>query len=201
MNRWELLLLALALWTALGLAGTALALIRRERQKARRGLAWIAAVWVLYLAVELAAARMQKQRIFAAGQRKCFDEMCFSVAAVDEVPSFFGRNVPGDGTKLVRVSVLLENKGRGHAQSERLLRAYLMDRTGRGWTELPGLGGNPLSSLVSPGGVVTSRPVFRVPANTDILGLVLTQGHTQPGRLVIGDSDSIGHLPDLFALP
>ncbi len=200
MNRWELLLLALALWTGVGLAGTVLALVRRERQRALRGGVWIIGVWIFYLAVEFAVAKTQPQRVFAFGQRKCFDEMCFSIAKVEEVPSFFGRNVANDGTKLLRVSVLIENKGHGRAQRESLVMAYLLDRAGRPWLELPGLDSVPLTSPVNAGRSIVSQPIFRLPEQTEVLGLVLTHGHGQPGVLVIGDSDSLGHRPDLFVL-
>ncbi len=200
MNRWELLLLALVLWTAIGLAGTALSLIRRERQKAVNGILWIVGIWAIYLAVEFTVAKMQPQRIFALGKLKCFDEMCFSVTGAEEVPSFFGRNIAGDGTRLLRVSVQIENRGHGGVQREGLVHSYLLDRTGHAWFELPGLGSVPLTAAVPAGGVVTSQPVFKVPQATDLLGLVLTHGRSQPGALVIGDSDSLGHRPDVFAL-
>ncbi len=200
MNLWELLLAALVLWTAIGIAGTLLALARRERAKALRGGLWIAGIWIVYLSAEVLVAKTQKQRIVAVGKRECFDEMCFSIAKTEEVPSFFGRNIADDGTQLLRVSVLVENKGRGRAQSEGLVRAYLLDGAGRPWFELPGLGSVPLTAPVPAGGSVISRPVFRIPRDISLAGLVLTHGRRQPGVLVIGDSDSLGHRPDVLAL-
>ena len=92
MNRWELLLAALALWTVLGVCGTLLALVRREKSKARQGIAWLVGVWVLYLAAVLMVSLVQGQRTVRIGQEQCFDEMCFRVTGVEEVPGFFGRN-------------------------------------------------------------------------------------------------------------
>ena len=40
---------------------------------------------------------------------------------------------------------------------------------------------------------MVSQPVFAVAADATGLGLVFTHGRWQPGRLVIGDSDSLLH--------
>ena len=60
------------------------------------------------------------------GEPQCFDEMCFTVTGVEEVPGFLIR----DGRRLVRVSVRVTNRGR-KAQSEGLIRAYLVDGAGK----------------------------------------------------------------------
>jgi hypothetical protein len=114
--------------------------------------------------------------------------MCFTVTGVEEVPGFLIR----DGRRLVRVSVRVTN--RGHlAQSERLIRAYLVDERGRRWEESAGLSGVQLTARIAGGDSVTSEPVFRVAGDARGLELVFTQGWRQPGVLVIGDSDSLLH--------
>ena len=205
MNLRELLLLGLVLWTAIGVVGTLISLAQRERTKARRGIVWLAAVWIVYLITELAVARTQPQRIVVIGQEQCFDEMCFTVTGMQEVPGFFGRNASGrdkagDGSRLLRIMIRIQNRGSGRAQSEKLIRSYLVDRHGRRWNELPGLTGVPLTTPVAPGNSVVSEPVFQVPPDADGLGLVFTHGRWQPGVLVIGDSDSLGHRPTLVPL-
>jgi hypothetical protein len=124
----------------------------------------------------------------AIGEPQCFDEMCFTVTGVEEVPGFLIK----DGRRLVRVSVRVTNRGR-KAQSEGLIWAYLVDAQGRRWEESPGVNGVGLTARVTGGNSVVSEPVFKVAADATALRLVFTHGYWQPGVLVIGDSDSWLH--------
>jgi hypothetical protein len=189
MNLPELLLLGVVGWTAIGALGVSVSLARREREKALRGVAWIAGVWVVYLGVLVTVSLAQPQQVVAMRQEQCFDEMCFAVVGVDEVPGFLIR----DGSRLVRVSVRVTNRERGRAQSERLMRAYLVDGQGRRWEESAGVNGVPLTARVEAGKSVVSEPVFKVARDATGLELMLTHGWKQPGVLVIGDSDSWLH--------
>ena len=51
MKATELLLVGLVGWTAIGVLGVGVSAWRGERQKVRRGVAWLAGVWVVYLCV------------------------------------------------------------------------------------------------------------------------------------------------------
>jgi hypothetical protein len=188
MKATELLLLALVGWTGIGVLGVGVALWRGERQRVRRGVAWLAGVWVVYLCVLVGVSLGQKQKVVAIGEAQCFDEMCFTVTGVEVVPGFLIR----DGRRLVRVSVRVTNQGR-KAQSEGLIWTYLVDGQGRRWEESPGVNGVGLTARVAGGGSVVSEPVFKVAADATGLGLVFTHGRWQPGVLVIGDSDSWLH--------
>jgi hypothetical protein len=188
MRATEVLLLGLAGWTAIGVIGVGVSLWRGERQRVRRGVAWLVGVWVVYLCVVMGVSLGQRQRVVAMGEPQCFDEMCFRVTGVEEVPGFLIR----DGRRLLRVTVQVTNKGR-KAQSEGLIRAYLVDAQGRRWEMSPGVNGVELTARVAGGGSVVSEPVFKVAADASGLGLVLTHGRWQPGLLVIGDSDSLLH--------
>ena len=188
MKATELLLLGLVGWTGVGVIGVGVSLWRGERQRGRRGVAWLAGVWVVYLCVLVRVSLGQKQRVVAVGEPQCFDEMCFTVTGVEEVPGFLIR----DGRRLVRVTVGVTNRGK-KMQSEGLIWAYLVDTQGRRWEESPGVNGVGLTTKVAGGGTVVSEPVFKVDANATGLGLVLTHGRWQPGVLVIGDSDSWLH--------
>lgn len=188
MNFRELLLLALLGWTAIGAVGTVVSLIQRQRAKALRGVAWIAGVWVVYLATLIGVSLRQNQRVVAMGQQQCFDEMCFTVTAVNEVRGFLTHNE----RRLLRVSVQVSNHGH-KAESEGLIRAYLVDSRGRLWGESPGLSGVRLTTRVAAGGSIVSEPVFDVASDATSLELVFTHGQRQPGALVIGNSDSFLH--------
>ncbi len=188
MKGTELLLLGLVGWTAIGVLGVGVSAWRGERQKVRRGVAWLIGVWVIYLCVLIGVSLVQRQRVVAMGEPQCFDDMCFTVTGVEEVPGFLIR----DGRRLVRVTVRVTNKGK-KAQREGLIRAYLVDGQGRRWEESPGVNGVGLTSRVPAGDLVIGEPVFKVAADATGLGLVLTHGRRQPGVLVIGDSDSWLH--------
>ena len=188
MKATELLLLGLVGWTAIGVVGVGVLLARGEQQRVRRGVAWIVGVWIGYLAVLIVVSLGQRQRVVAMREPQCFDDMCFAVTRVEEVPGFLIR----DGRRLVRVSVQVTNRGR-KAQSEGLIRAYLVDGQGRRWEESAGVNGVELTARVAGGGSVVSEPVFKVAGDATGLGLVFTHGRRQPGVLVIGDSDSLLH--------
>ncbi len=188
----ELLLWALVGWTAVGAVGVTVSLVRGERAKGLRHLGWIVGVWVVYLAALVGASLMslmQPQKVVAMGQEQCFDDMCFAVTGVEEVPGFLIR----DGSRLVRMSVRVSNRGRVKTQSEGLIQTYLVDAQGRRWGESTGVSGVRLRAKVAAGSSVVSEPVFKVARDSSGLGLVLTHGRRQPGVLVIGDSDSLWH--------
>jgi hypothetical protein len=188
MRATELLLLGLVGWTAIGAVGVGVSLARGERERVRRGVGWLVGVWVVYLCVVVGVSLRQPQRVVAMGEPQCFDEMCFTVTKVEELPDFLSR----DGRRLVRVSVRVMNNGR-KMQGEGLIWAYLVDAQGRQWKQSPGVNGVELTARVAGGGSVMSEPVFRVAGNATGLRLVLTRGRWQPGMLVIGDSDSLLH--------
>lgn len=189
MNLRELLLLVLVGWTAVGAAGITISLLRRERPKAVRHSLWILAVWALYMAVLVMVSLTQPQKVVALGQDQCFDEMCFAVTGVQELPGYLIQ----DGSRLVRVSVRISNHGKKKTQSERLIQAYLADAQGREWAESTAVSGVRLTARVAANDSVISQPVFKVAKDATGLRLIFTDGHRQPGVLVIGDSDSLLH--------
>jgi hypothetical protein len=184
----ELLLWGLAGWTTVGVAGIGVSRLRGERLRVRRGIAWLAGVWVVYLAVLIGVSLAQKQKVVAVGQPQCFDDMCFTVAGVEEVKGFLIH----DERRLMRVTVRVTNRG-GSAGSDGLIRAYLVDAQGRRWEESAGVNGVGLTAKVAGGDSVMSQPVFKVAGDATDLRLVLTHGWKQSGILVIGDSDSLLH--------
>jgi hypothetical protein len=188
MRATELLLLGMVGWTAVGVVGVSVSRLRGERLGVRRGIAWLVGVWVVYLVVLLGVSLWQRQKVVSVGEAQCFGTMCFTVVGVEEVPGFLVR----DERRLVRVSIRVTNQGRS-AQSEELIRAYLVDGEGRRWKESSGVNGVGLTAKVAGGDSVVSEPVFKVAGDATELGLVLTHGWRQPGVLVMGDSDSILH--------
>jgi hypothetical protein len=182
------LLIGLAGWTAIGVVGVGVSLWRGERDRVRRGVGWLVGVWVAYVAFVVGVSLVQPQKVVQIGEPQCFDEMCFTVMRVEEVPGYLIR----DGRRLIRVTVEVRNQGR-KAQGEGLIWAYLVDAQGRRWEESAGVEGVGLTARVTGGGAVVSEPVFKVAGDAKGLGLVLTHGRWQPRLLVIGDSDSLLH--------
>ena len=188
MKATEILLIGLVGWTAIGVVGVGVSLWRGERGRMRRGVGWLVGVWAAYVMVVVGVSLAQRQKVVQIGEPQCFDEMCFTVIRVEEVPGYLIR----DGRRLIRVSVEVRNRGR-KAQSEGLIWAYLVDAQGRRWEESAGVEGVGLTARVTGGGAVVSEPVFKVTGDAKGLGLVLTHGRWQAGLLVIGDSDSLLH--------
>ncbi|WP_433971083.1 hypothetical protein [Tunturiibacter lichenicola] len=188
MRATEVLLLGTVGWTGLGVLGVLVAWLRGEKLRVKRGLQWLIGVWVVYLGVLAGVSLVQKQKVVAIGEIQCFNNMCFTVTGIEEVPRF----VPRDVRRLVRVSIRVTNRGRS-ATSNSLMKAYLVDGQERRWKESSGVNGVNLTAKVAGGSSVTSEPVFEIAGDATQLGLILTQGWRQPGVLVIGDSDSVMH--------
>jgi hypothetical protein len=122
----------------------------------------------------------------AMGQEQCYDEMCFAVAGVETVPEL------RDQDRLLRVSIRVRNEEH-HTQSDRSIKAYLIDGQGRRWRESTGVGGVRLTASVAGGASVVSEPIFQVARDATDLALVFTHGREQPKVLMIGNSDSLLH--------
>lgn len=200
MNAQELLLLALVGWSALGIVGVLLSLVRREQAKVKRALGWLVGIWSLYLTVLAATSLVQPRRSLTPGQDQCFGETCFAVTAVEELPRFVGRGQTNDGSRLVRVKVRVTNLASDKAAADRWIKAYLLDAQGRRWDQTRGVSGNLLSGKLEPGGEMFSEPLFKVPADATGLQLIFTHGKWQRGVLRIGDPDSLLHRPTVVIL-
>jgi hypothetical protein len=175
-------------WSALGVVGIGVSWLRGERPRVRRGIAWLAGVWMVYLVVLIGVSLGQKQKVVEVGQPQCFADMCFTVIAVENMKGFLIR----DERRLVRVTIQVTNRGRS-TKSEGRIRAYLIDVQGRRWEETAGVNGVGLTAKVAGGGSVLSEPVFKVAGDATGLRLILTHGWRQPGALEMGDSDSLLH--------
>ena len=189
MSFWNLLVVGLVAWTVLGTIGIAISLFLGERAKALRHLGWIFGIWAGYLAVVMGASLMQPQKIVAMGSDQCFGDMCFAVTGVEEVPGFLIH----DGSRLVRVSVRVSNRGRKGNRGDEQVQSFLLDAQGRRWDESSGISSVPLTAVVPAGSSVTSEPVFKVAKDASGLALVLTHGRWQRGTLMIGGPESLLH--------
>lgn len=195
MKLTELLLFGVAGWAGIGAVGVAISLRRGRRAEALKNAAWVATVAGAYLVLLLLVSVFQQQKLVRIGQDQCFDEMCFAVTGVDEVPGL----ISGLPDRVIRVQITVANRGRS-PHAEKLLTACLTDAQGRTWQPLAGLSGNALTSRVTGGSQMVSQPMFRVAKGSTGLSLIFTHGNWQPGRLVVGDSESLAHRPTLVPL-
>jgi hypothetical protein len=185
----ELLLLVLTGWTVIGILGVTLSFIRRERVQARRHLAWIGGIWLLYIAILLTVSLTAYPRTVARGQEQCFGTLCLTVVQTEVMPGYLTTR----GERLLRVSVRLTNRSQDKRLGDKHLKAYLVDSRNRRWYEVPGLQGVRLSTSVAPGDSIVSTPVFKVAGDAKEFRLVFTRGRGLPNALLLGDRDSLAH--------
>ena len=196
MSWGEVLLLLLAVWTAVGTIGVAISFARGEHTHAKRHMAWIGGVWLLYLTALVVVSLVSRPTRIAAGQEQCFHRVCFAAAGADRMPGFLARN----GETIILVTVRVTNHSTDKAQGDSGLQAYLLDSRGRRWPETRGLEGVHLNATVPPRTSLISQPVFKVGEDATNLSLVLTHGRGLPGALVLGGPDSLFHHPVTLAL-
>ena len=190
----EFLLLLLVCWTVIGVFGVSASVIGQNPAKALRNFGWIIAIWAIYLTILVTTSLIQKQSIITAGQAQCFDKLCFTVVGSETLPGYLAKQ-----SHLVRVKIQIQNRSKD-PMSEPRLHTYLVDQQGRRWDEVPGLSGVRLGARVPAGITLLSEPVFKLPDDAIPVGIVLTRGHLQPRRLVIGDRDSLLHRPTVALL-
>jgi len=189
MNWADFLLLVLTGWTVVGVLGVTLSFLRRERAKAIRHLAWIAGIWLLYIALVVIVSLTTRPRPVARGQEQCMESLCLAVTRTDVIPGYLATH----GERVLRVSVRITNRDREERKADTHLKAYLLDSRNRRWDEIPGLEGVQLSTSVAPGNSIISEPVFKVDSDATDLRLVFTHGRRLPYALLIGDRDSLLH--------
>src|SRR5215469_262679 len=142
MSWGELLLLALAGWTMVGVLGVTVSFRRGEHGAAKRHALWIVAVWLLYLTVLITVSLTAGRRQLSFGQDQCFSEICFAVVRADTMPGYLSQN----GEQVVRVAVRMTNRSTEKVQRDTRIYAYLLDAQGRRWQETPGVQGVRMST-------------------------------------------------------
>ena len=118
----EVALLLLSVWTVIGALGVFVSFMRGERNKAKRHMGWIAAIWLLYLAVLLTVSLTARRRQVAIGQEQCFGGICVAVLRATTIPGYLVQK----GEQVVRVTVQISNHS-SETQHDSRLTAYLVD--------------------------------------------------------------------------
>jgi hypothetical protein len=200
--RFELLFLVCVVSSLILLLAALVLKLRGRRTAARRVLWGLGIGWMAYLSTVALVAAAAPQRIIARNHDLCSDDMCFAVVNVQTLSQI--GNARATGTFYV-VTVRISNQGRGRAQSEQGLNAWLWSPggeyqrspTGQSVWDAAHADNVSLTTRVQAGQSVLSEQVFDVPAGGD-LGLVLNNGFT-PGYLVIGECP-LFHKPTIFLI-
>lgn len=193
MSWTEYLALGLEGWTAIGIGGLTMSMVRHERKKLVEGALALVGVWTVYMTILMVFSYLQPERHIARGVPVCFHTVCYAVRQAEVIPAG-----PQETRKLVRVTIAIENHGRGSASDN--VRMYLRDAQGRRWMPSPGVSGVSLNAEIAGHGSATSPQVFAIA--TDATGLVMVPTHGRWSRytLVIGNPGSLGHRPQVMEL-
>ena len=195
--------------TLLALTAGGYFLVRRQGRQARCVLLTLASVLLVYAVMLVSVSLVSPQQVLAMHQDRCFDDWCLSVERVAQQPTI------GSAPTLVHASgvfdlVTVRVSSRARAASQRALdvqvflldardQRYDPDQASQRVLDTDGQGGQPLASLLAPGGSFTRTIVFDVPKGAAHLALVVTHG-LFPDVLIIGSDQSFLHKPTIIQL-
>jgi len=186
---------------ALGVALVAflVALARRRRRTARRIVGAAALLLATYTVALLLAALRSTDTVLARDERRCFDDWCVAVAAVRRVAA---PGAPSGDSGWVIVTLRVSSRAGRIAQRPDEPRFWIEDARGRRYAPSPAgqaawtLAHGPARAVddrIGPGESFTTPLVFALPAGADRPALVVAEGPSWLGRIVIGGEDSPFH--------
>jgi len=178
------------------------ALRRRWEATRRLGrlLGWFVAFYgVVLICVALAMPR----RIYAPGERRCFDDWCVAAAGVKPADGSTGASCQGDSSGRDWIATIeVSSVAKRIRQRAPDARAELEDRQGERYPPCaaalaPGAGpARLLSDELGPGESFFVSLPFRLPRDKTPAGLVVHHGDF-PGAVIIGADQSLPHRPGL----
>lgn len=203
MTPTDLLFLASVLFVVSLCAGIAVSAVRRRWKAAGRLGRLLGGFLALYAITLICVSLARPRRIYAPGERRCFDDWC--VAAMEARTADTSTTGPCQGDQGGRTWIAdIEVSSAAKRVHQRALdaRAELEDRQGRRYqpcaAALPG-GNGPARVLCDELGPSDSFRVFlpfRLPENRMPAGLVVHHGDF-PGVVIIGADQSLLHRPAL----
>jgi len=183
----SVILFLAALGAGLWLAGqTVVQAIRRRWEDTRRSLARLGALAGIYALALAGVSLTTPRQLRAAGERHCFDDLCFAaLTAAPVVPAPASCQAPA-GSRTWAVTVHVSNRGRGRQQRARDATAALEDLRGRHYPPCPSPANLPtLSDSVRAGESFAVSMLFVVPESEMAAGVVVSHG-AFPDVLIIG---------------
>jgi hypothetical protein len=206
MNIFDLVFLFSVLLIILGLIGFLAALLTRRGRLARRLGTGLVGYVLLYALALVTVSLSSPQHVLAMGEVRCFDEWCAAVQQVRQAPSI--GNVKPQQASFTLVTLQVSSQAKRISQRALDAGVYLLDSSGAHYDispnaqralEAAGQAGQPLNSLIDPGGSFSYTAAFDLPAGAKELGLVMAHG-AFPGIIVIGDEQSFLHKPTVVKL-
>jgi len=181
MNLFELLFLLLVVVSLAVLLAVGIQTLHGSGARARRILARWGLGAAIYLVIVIGASAVgPERRTLRMGERRCFDDWCLTVVAVERFPS--------GAESSWNVALQLESRARRAPQGESGTVAYLIDARGRRFDPLPDAGEVAFDHRLQPGESIMTRRRFRLPADAHGVGFVYAhEGGFPIGWLIIGD--------------
>lgn len=176
---------------------------------AARYLKVLVVMLVVYFAVLVAVALLVPQTVVPLRTDLCFDDWCITVDDVTFARQLGKAEAPVKPKGVFYVVTLkISNRSAGREQRESGASVYVLDARGRRYE--PSAAGQqayeaqngptaPLSVTVQWHQSASTVRVFDLPADAEDVGLAI--GHSGPGLVIIGDSDSLLHKKTVFKLP
>jgi hypothetical protein len=208
-----LLMLALASFAAYGL-------IKRRYARARKNLAALACVLLVYLGLMLAFSFGSREKVLARGEEKYFCEtdchLAYSVVEVNETKTIGNppnRATAGGMFYIVTIRTRFDENTIGPRRGDAPLtpnprslvifdeqrRKYNQSTEGQRALELSGGAGTPITTPLRPGETYTTALVFDVPAQITNPTLLINE-EMLPTRFIVGHENSFWHSQTKFRL-
>jgi hypothetical protein len=169
------------------------------RRRHARAAAWGLAVYAGCYAVALSAAGLAvPRRVFAPGERRCFDDWCVAAKYAEPVAPAHAACGARDGAREWAVTMEVSSVARRVRQRARDASASLEDGAGRRYRPCAApLTAHALPDELGPGESFRVVEPFRLPAGAVPAGVVVHHG-AFPGVLIIGDDQGFLHAPALL---
>lgn len=199
----DLLFLASLLFVLVCLLAIFLAALLLRWPAVRRWGKLLAAFIAVYIPVLLLTGLLTPRRIYAPGERRCWDDWC--AAAVRVAPATPSTPLPcvgAPGTRIWVAEIEVSSVAKRVRQRARDAAAELEDEQGTRYQTCAAplaQGGTPARALadpLDPGDSFSVLLPFRLPAKTKPTGIVLHHGDF-PGIVIIGNDSSVLHRPAL----
>jgi hypothetical protein len=210
MTLFDLLFLASVLFVLVSLFAIVVSALRRRAATLRRWARLLAIYLAVYAAVLLLSALLTPRRIYAPGERRCWDDWCTTALRVS--PGHNMASLPCRETPDIRIwlaEIQVSSVSKRIRQRAPDARAELEDQQGTRYSPCgaplaPEADSRPqgaglwheLSDPLGPGESFTVMLPFELPANRQPAGIVMHHGDF-PGVIIIGSDSSLFHRPAL----